>query len=61
MSMQASLWFNQRMKRFPATQDEDWMSRIQRTAKKLLDVFVHLPAEFDPSGKLSSAPDSGNE
>jgi hypothetical protein len=61
MSMQASLWFNQRMKRFPATQDEDWTGRIQRTAKKLLDVLVRLPAEFDQSGKLSSAPDSGNK
>jgi hypothetical protein len=61
MAMEASLWFNQKMKRFPSTQEEDWTSKIQRTAKKLLDVLSHPPAELDPSGKLSAAADSGDE
>jgi hypothetical protein len=61
MAMEASLWFTQRMKRFPSTQEEDWTGKIQRTAKKLLDVLMHPPAELDPSGKLSAAPDSGDE
>jgi hypothetical protein len=61
MAMEASLWFTQRMKRFPATQEEDWTGKIQRTAKKLLDVLMHPPAELDPSGKLSAAADSGDD
>jgi hypothetical protein len=61
MAMEASLWFNQKLKRFPASQEEDWTGKIQRTAKKLLDVLSHPPAELDPSGKLSAALDSGDE
>jgi hypothetical protein len=61
MAMEASLWFNQKMKRFPMTQEEDWTGKIQRTAKKLLDVLSHPPAELDPSGRLSAPADSGDE
>ena len=61
MAMEASLWFNQKMKRFPSTQEEDWTGKIQRTAKKLLEVLSHPPAELDPSGKLSTNADSGDE
>jgi hypothetical protein len=61
MAMEAQLWFTQKMKRFPSTQEEDWTGKIQRTAKKLLDVLSHPPAELDPSGKLSTAGDSGDE
>jgi hypothetical protein len=61
MAMEASLWFGGRTKRFPATQEEDWTGKIQRTAKKLLDVLVHPPAELDPSGKLAAAPDGADD
>jgi hypothetical protein len=61
MAMEAALWFTQKMKRFPSTQEEDWTGKIQRTAKKLFDVLSHPPAELDPSGKLSGAADSADE
>jgi hypothetical protein len=61
MAMEGQLWFSQKMKRFPSTQEEDWTGRIQRTAKKLLDVLSHPPAELDPNGKLSTVGDSGDE
>jgi hypothetical protein len=31
---ETSIWFNQKMKRFPLTQEEDWVRKMQRTAKK---------------------------
>jgi hypothetical protein len=61
MAMEADLWFDQKMKRFPSTQEEDWTGKTQRTAKKLFDVLSHPPAELDPSGKLSTVADSGDE
>jgi hypothetical protein len=61
MAMEASLWFNHKMKRFPSTQEEDWTGKIQRTAKKLHDVLAHPPAELDPNGKLSAVADSADE
>jgi hypothetical protein len=61
MAMEASLWFNQKMKRFPSTQEEDWTGKIQRTTKKLLDVLSHPPAELDPSGKLAATAESGDD
>ena len=61
MAMEASLWFNKKVKRFPATQEEEWTGKIQRTAKRLLDVLCHPPAELDPNGKLSATTESGDE
>ncbi|KAH0791447.1 Bromodomain containing protein [Histomonas meleagridis] len=54
MAKEASLWFSNKMKRFPSTQEEDWTGKIQRTTKKLLDVLSHPPTDLDPSGKLSA-------
>jgi hypothetical protein len=61
MAMEAALWFNQKMKQFPSTQEEDFTGQIQRRAKKLLDVLSHPPAELDLNGKISAAADSGDE
>jgi len=55
MAMEASLWFNEKMNRFPTTAEEEWTGKIQRTTKKLLDVLSHPPAELDPQGKLTAA------
>lgn len=60
MAMEAALWFGQKMKRFPSTQEEDWTGKIQRTTKKLLDILSHPPAELDPSGKLAATAESGD-
>jgi hypothetical protein len=59
--MEAWVWFNHRMKRFPSTQEEDWTGKIQSTAKKLFDVLSHPPTELDPSGKLSASVGSRDE
>lgn len=61
MAMEASLWFNRKMKHFPSTQEEEWTWKIQRTAKKLMAVLSHPPAELDPNGKLSATAESGDE
>lgn len=61
MAMEAALWFEQKMKRFPSTQEEDWTGKIQRTAKKLCDVLSHPPPELDPNGKLSTNAESADE
>jgi hypothetical protein len=61
MAGEASLWFTQKMKRFPSTQEEEWTGKIQRTAKKMFEVLSHPPSELDPSGKLSANVDSGDE
>lgn len=57
MAMEAALWFTDKMKKFPSTQEEEWTGKIQRTTKKLLDVLSHPPAELDPNGKLSQGID----
>ena len=54
MAMEASIWVENKMKRFPSTPEEEWTGKIQRTAKKLFDVLSHPPAELDPSGKFNS-------
>lgn len=61
MAMEAALWFSNKMKRFPSTQEEDWTGKIQRTTKKLLDVLSHPPTELDPSGKLAANADGEND
>lgn len=61
MAMEASMWFNEKMKRFPTTQEEDWARKIQRTTKKLLNVLSHPPAELDPSGKLTASVDNDED
>ena len=61
MAMEAALWFKEKMKRFPSTQEEDWTGKIQRTTKKLLEVLSHPPAELDPSGKLSTTAESDED
>ena len=59
MAMEASLWFNAKMKRFPSTPEEEWVSKMQRRVKKLVDVVSHPPAEVDPNRKLTA--ESGDE
>ena len=54
MAMEASMWFNEKMKKFPSTPEEEWTGKIQRTTKKLSEVLSHPPAELDPHGKLSA-------
>jgi hypothetical protein len=61
MTMEAALWFNRKMKKFPATQEEEWAGRIQRSAKNLLDVLSHPPTELDPSGKLAANAGSSDD
>ena len=61
MAMEAALWFKDKMKRFPSTQEEDWTAKIQRTTKKLLEVLSHPPAELDPNGKLSTTAESDED
>ena len=61
MALEARLWFDKQMKRFPSTQEEEWMGKIQRNVKKLCDLFSHPPAELDPKGKLSAPADSDEE
>lgn len=58
MAMEASLWFNEKMKKFPTTQEEEWTRKLQRTTQKLLDVLCHPPAELDPNGSLTEVHDS---
>ena len=53
MAMEAKLWFEKKMKKFPSTPEEEWTRKIQKTVKKLLDVLSHPPPELDPNGKLS--------
>ena len=54
MAKEAELWFEKKMKRFPSDQEEYWIGKLQRTAKKLVDVLAHPPAELDRNGKLSA-------
>jgi hypothetical protein len=61
MATEASLWFNQKMKRFPSTQEEDWVGRIQRASRRLVAVLSHPPTELDPNGKLSAMAGSDND
>jgi hypothetical protein len=61
MANEAALWFKRKLKKLPSTQEEDWAIKIQRTAKKLLEVLSHPPTELDPSGKLSANTESGDE
>lgn len=61
MAMEAALWFKEKMKRFPSTQEEEWTSKIQRTTRKLLEVLSHPPTELDPNGKLSAAAESDDD
>lgn len=57
MAMEAALWFNEKMKNFPSNQEEEWTRKIQKKAKKLLEVLQHPPTEIDPSGKLTVSGD----
>jgi hypothetical protein len=61
LASEASLWFKRKMKKFASTQEEDWAIKIQRVMKKFLDVLLHPPTELDPSGKLTSNTESGDE
>ena len=53
MAMEAKLWFDNKMKKFPSTPEEEWTRKMQKTVKKLQDVLNHPPTELDPTGKLS--------
>ncbi|EAX90281.1 Bromodomain containing protein [Trichomonas vaginalis G3] len=54
MALEAAQWFNEKMKRFPSTPEEEWTRKIQRTTQKLLGVLLHPPVELDPTGSLTA-------
>lgn len=54
MAMEAKLWLSRKMERFPDNQEHEWITKIQRTSKKLDDILSHPPSELDPTGRFSS-------
>jgi hypothetical protein len=61
MASEAALWFKCKMKRFASTQEGHWTIQVRRVTEKFLDVLLHPPTELDPSGKLTSNTESGDE
>ena len=61
MAMEAKLWFDNKMKKFPSTPEEEWTRKMQKTVKKLQDVLNHPPTELDPTGKLSIGAEIGDD
>jgi hypothetical protein len=51
-AQEASLWFNQKVKRLPATQEEDWIVKIELASKRLVEAVSHPPGEPNTSEKL---------
>ena len=58
---EAELWFKKKMENFPATAEEEWTGKLQRTTKHLIDVLNHPPPELDPNGKLTVNSDDPEE
>lgn len=55
MANESSRWFNEKTKDFPATQEEEWTAKMQKTTKKLLHFLSHPPSDIDPSGFVKDA------
>ena len=47
-AMEASLWFERKMKHFPETLEEQWLTKFRKVAKKFYDALMHPPAELIP-------------
>ena len=52
MAMEASLWFNSKMKEFPMTEEEYFARKIEKLSKQLVNVISHPPKKLDPNGVL---------
>ena len=61
MAGEAEIWFKKKIAHFPATAEEEWTGKLQRTTKVLIDVLSHPPPELDPTGKLTINSDDGED
>ena len=46
LGMEASCWFNRKMKHFPSTVEEEWMRKVQKIVRSFSEALAHPPPEL---------------
>lgn len=47
-AMEGRTWFNEKMSHFPATQEEEWMCKMQKVIRRFCSVITNPPKELIP-------------
>ena len=50
MAKEAQNYFNEKMKTFPSTPEEEWLRKIRRVANQFYEAITHPPPDIDPKG-----------
>jgi hypothetical protein len=54
VAMEASIWFNRKMKHFPGTLEEEWLRKMQKVSEALAQAIGNPPVDLVPR-KLDDA------
>ena len=48
MALEASLWFNKKVKKIPSSREEEWTAKMQSITQKLMAIIMNAPELFKP-------------